>query len=439
MAKSEIENDFAALLNEARDSHGRFATGSSSGHEPDLSSDIATSGKKAYALIEDSGEGKPKLHGLFATAEERDAAHAKLVAAQDEDEDKGDSADLESHDIDIEGEHNPGDKVHIVHSGGERQDEKGNAVGPFAGDIHGAFTDKHAANAAQFAQAEENWAQHGQEYDFLSEDENERPSAKDWDRAASAWNEVHPSDPAPMHDGNGNIPAGFEAFGTAMMGKTGAKLKFPGVKAANEHFESSGDAHHAVYLTSARLGMKKSSDTGALRKLFSGLAGLFGKDSPGATDVHVDVPLGDDSKPTPRKKRKPNPGATLKFSKATVAKVDSKLGLVFGYAMVCKENGEPYFDVQGDHIDESAMLEALADFAENSRVAKEMHAGDERGAVVFSFPMTTDIAAALNIKVEKTGALIAMKPDAAMLARFESGELSGFSIGGSRITDEDVE
>jgi hypothetical protein len=183
--------------------------------------------------------------------------------------------------------------------------------------------------------------------------------------------------------------------------------------------------------------MKKSSDTGALRKLFSGLAGLFGKDSPGATDVHVDVPLG--GKPTPRKKRKPNPGATLKFSKATVAKVDSKLGLVFGYAMVCKENGEPYFDVQGDHIDESAMLEALADFAENSRVAKEMHAGDERGAVVFSFPMTTDIAAALNIKVEKTGALIAMKPDAAMLARFESGELSGFSIGGSRITDEDVE
>lgn len=177
----------------------------------------------------------------------------------------------------------------------------------------------------------------------------------------------------------------------------------------------------------------------ALRKLFSGLVGLLGKDDPGSTDVHVDVPLGADGKPRKKKVDPTVERATLKFDKASVAKVDAEHGLVFGYAIVSHENGEPYFDVQGDHIDEGAMLAASIDFMENSRVAKEMHTGDERGAVVFAFPMTTDIAAALNMTVEKTGLLIAMKPDADMLAKFKSGEFTGFSIGGHRITDEDVE
>ena len=33
-----------------------------------------------------------------------------------------------------------------------------------------------------------------------------------------------------------------------------------------------------------------------------------------------------------------------------VVKVDDELGLVFGYAMICAENGKPYYDLQGDNI-----------------------------------------------------------------------------------------
>lgn len=120
-----------------------------------------------------------------------------------------------------------------------------------------------------------------------------------------------------------------------------------------------------------------------------------------------------------------------------VAKVDEALGLVFGFAIVCKVDGEPYVDVQNDHIPEDAMLKAGADFMLNSRVAKEMHEGDKIGDVVFAFPLTEDIAKALDIATKKTGLLIAMKPSAGVLAKFKSGELAGFSIGGRRIKDED--
>jgi hypothetical protein len=177
------------------------------------------------------------------------------------------------------------------------------------------------------------------------------------------------------------------------------------------------------------------ADASAFRKFFSGLAGLF-KDDPTAGDVHVDVPLGGDGKP---KKPKKKPGYdTVKFEKAQVLKVSEELGLVFGFAIVCKRGGADYYDVQDDHIPEDAMLTAATDFMENSRLAKEMHAGDGAGTVVFAFPMTSEIASALNIQTQDTGLLIAMKPEADMLAKFKAGDLTGFSIGGSRGEDEEV-
>ena len=124
--------------------------------------------------------------------------------------------------------------------------------------------------------------------------------------------------------------------------------------------------------------------------------------------------------------------------RAKIAKVDEELGLVMGFGIVCTENGEPYFDLQGDHIPEDAMLKASLDFMENSQVAKEMHTGDQTGKIVFAFPMTADIAKAFGIETEKTGLMIAVKPDADMLQKFKDGTLTGFSIGGSRGEDEDV-
>lgn len=122
-----------------------------------------------------------------------------------------------------------------------------------------------------------------------------------------------------------------------------------------------------------------------------------------------------------------------------VEKVDAEHGLVFGYAMVCKDGGEDYYDVQGDHIPEDAMLGALADFMLSARVAKEMHVGEGKGTVVFAFPMTGDIATSLGIEVRKTGAIIGMRPDPDVLEKFKSGEYTGFSIGGRRVRDEETE
>jgi hypothetical protein len=195
--------------------------------------------------------------------------------------------------------------------------------------------------------------------------------------------------------------------------------------------------------------------------LLSFLASLR-KDGPAAGDTHVSTALGEGD---PKKKKKPRkPGeedgglnAHLPVTNMTLAaqqitgqakptakyaevlKVDESLGLVLGWAIVCKKDGADYWDLQEDHIPESSMLSAAVDFMQHSRVAKEMHGGESAGSVLFAFPMTEDIAKAFGIETKTTGLMIAMKPDSdAMLAKFRDGTLTGFSIGGHRIHDEDV-
>lgn len=130
----------------------------------------------------------------------------------------------------------------------------------------------------------------------------------------------------------------------------------------------------------------------------------------------------------------------ITLSTSEILKVDQSLGLVFGYAMVCKIDGEDHYDLQGHHIPEDTMLRALTKFmSDGAAIAKEMHTGDAVGKYVFAFPMTTDIAKALDIEVKQTGAIVAMKSDnASTLAKFASGEFTGFSIGGVKPVFEDV-
>lgn len=113
-----------------------------------------------------------------------------------------------------------------------------------------------------------------------------------------------------------------------------------------------------------------------------------------------------------------------------ITKVHEELGIVMGYAIVCKENGEEYYDLQGDHIPEEAMLKASADFMQNSRVADDMHNESKIGDIVFAFPLTTEIAKEFNIETNKTGLIIGLKPSEEILSKFKSGEYKGFSIGG---------
>jgi hypothetical protein len=113
-----------------------------------------------------------------------------------------------------------------------------------------------------------------------------------------------------------------------------------------------------------------------------------------------------------------------------VTKVQEDLGIVMGFAIVCKEDGEEYFDTQGDHIPEDAMLKASADFMKHSRMADDMHDENPIGDVVFAFPLTDDIAKAFDITTKKTGLIIGIKPSEEILNKFKSGEYRGFSIGG---------
>lgn len=128
------------------------------------------------------------------------------------------------------------------------------------------------------------------------------------------------------------------------------------------------------------------------------------------------------------------------LAKAEVVKVDDEIGIVFGWAMVSKDYGDDYWDVQEDNIPEDAMLKASADYMASDRIAKEMHFGEGKGTILFAFPLTTDIAKAMGIECRHTGLMIGMKPDTEeLLNKFRTGEYTGFSIGGERLIDELVE
>ncbi len=137
-------------------------------------------------------------------------------------------------------------------------------------------------------------------------------------------------------------------------------------------------------------------------------------------------------------KRASAPG--VEFSaRCDVIKVDDELGLVFGWAIICTENGKPYFDTQGDNIPDASMLKASADFMKKSRGLGDMHTKAEGGSVVFAWPMTKQVAKAFGYHTEKTGLMIAVAPDSEeTLEKYRSGKYTGFSIGGRRGEDEEV-
>lgn len=113
-------------------------------------------------------------------------------------------------------------------------------------------------------------------------------------------------------------------------------------------------------------------------------------------------------------------------------------GLVFGWGIICKDGGVDYVDTQGNSVPEDAMVEATTDFMKSARVHGDMHSRGiapegAAGVVVHSFPLTTEIAKAMGIETKRTGWLVGTAPDPAMLAKFKSGDYTGFSIGGEHL------
>jgi hypothetical protein len=124
-----------------------------------------------------------------------------------------------------------------------------------------------------------------------------------------------------------------------------------------------------------------------------------------------------------------------------VAKVDTGLGVVIGFGAVCTEQGAPYYDLHGDHLPEDEALQATVEFMKTARSAKIMHEGEDVGVVLSATMISAEIGKALwGIDLPRTGVVITWAPtDKAMLAKFASGEWTGFSFGGSAYRDEVTE
>lgn len=142
-----------------------------------------------------------------------------------------------------------------------------------------------------------------------------------------------------------------------------------------------------------------------------------------------------------------------KYNVGEVAGVDEAHGLVFGFAIVCTKDGEDYYDLNVDlegihkgkavpeHITEDAMFKAAADAAEVGvqMPGNDMHAGPDTGSYWFMFPLTTEIAKAMDITTTRTGLMVGYKPEPDVLEKFKDGTYTGFSIEGARVTIEEVD
>lgn len=125
-----------------------------------------------------------------------------------------------------------------------------------------------------------------------------------------------------------------------------------------------------------------------------------------------------------------------KFIKAE--DVNAELGIVFGRAMVCTTGGEPYFDTDNQHIPPDVMLKAAVEWSTDFETTGEMHTR-ESGDGIFMFPLTKEIAAAFQIEADWEGLMVGYKPEPDVLAKFISGEYTGFSAGGDILDWEDVD
>ncbi len=130
-------------------------------------------------------------------------------------------------------------------------------------------------------------------------------------------------------------------------------------------------------------------------------------------------------------------GDMTKSIEGKILKTDDEQRMVFGWASVVTEKGEPVVDRQGDVIEADTLVKAVNEFMEHVRVGKAMHTGDQVGVVVHSLPVTKEIGEALGIQSDREGWVVAYKVfDDAVWDMVKSGELAAFSIGGRAMKEE---
>jgi hypothetical protein len=120
-----------------------------------------------------------------------------------------------------------------------------------------------------------------------------------------------------------------------------------------------------------------------------------------------------------------------------ILKTDDEQRMVYGWASVVTEKGEPVIDRQGDVIEPETLVKAVNNFMEHVRVGKAMHTGEQVGVVVHSMPITKEIGDALGIHSDREGWVVAYKVyDDNVWNMVKSGELAAFSIGGRAVKED---
>lgn len=119
---------------------------------------------------------------------------------------------------------------------------------------------------------------------------------------------------------------------------------------------------------------------------------------------------------------------------AEVLKRDDERRIVWGWASVISENGEPVVDSQGDIISPEEMNKMADEFMMNVRSGKSMHFGEDIGQFVHSFPVTKELSDAFGLGLNKEGWIVGLKvTDDKTWEDVKSGvygNMPSFSIGG---------
>jgi len=122
---------------------------------------------------------------------------------------------------------------------------------------------------------------------------------------------------------------------------------------------------------------------------------------------------------------------------AEVIKVDEAQRLVYGWASVVTEDGEPVTDRQGDIIAPEELERAATEYMMDERAVKLMHEGEQVGVTVHSMPLTFALAETLGVDTNgREGWIIAQKiTDDSAWAKFLAGDLRAFSVGGRAVRE----
>ena len=125
-----------------------------------------------------------------------------------------------------------------------------------------------------------------------------------------------------------------------------------------------------------------------------------------------------------------------------ILKLDDDRRILYGYASVITEKGQPVIDLQGDVIEADELHNAVDEFMKSVRTAKLNHedAHGSIGTVIHSLVLTKDIAAALGIDTGgREGWIVGLHvQDDALWKSIKSGKsgLGAFSIGATAIREE---